>query len=88
MSHQPTPVAPFLPPTATVVGGEGDPPTIVGGEGPPALGGDGSPPGDVTTVGETALPFTGSVFTAPIAFLGFILTLAGWLLLRLGLRED
>jgi hypothetical protein len=37
---------------------------------------------------DTGLPFTGSVFTAPIAILGLVLTFVGWALLRLGLRED
>jgi hypothetical protein len=37
---------------------------------------------------EAALPFTGSVFTAPIAILGLVLTFAGWVLLRLGFREE
>lgn len=41
---------------------------------------------DVPGFPDTALPFTGSVFTAPIAILGLALTFAG--LLRLGLRED
>jgi hypothetical protein len=77
MSHNPAPTAPFQPPPTTSVGGGGVPP-----------GGDGSPPGDTTTTGETLLPFTGSVFTAPIAFLGLVLTFAGWVVLRLGLRED
>lgn len=71
MSQHPPP-APFLPPSATPVGGDAVPP--VGG-------------GDVTTA-DTVLPFTGSVFTAPVAVLGLILTFVGWALLRLGLRED
>ena len=71
------PQAPFLPPAQPSLGGE---------EVPPAVGGGGDTP--IDTVGETALPFTGSVFTAPIAALGLILTLAGWLLLRLGFRDD
>jgi hypothetical protein len=70
----PAPVAPFLPPTVEPVGGEAVPP-----------GGGGV---DVPGFPETALPFTGSVFTAPIAILGLVLTLVGWALLRLGLRED
>ena len=70
------PQAPLLPPAQPSVGGEEMPP--LGG------GGDTS----LDSVGETALPFTGSVFTAPIAALGLVLTFTGWLLLRLGFRDD
>lgn len=66
------PSAPFLPPSASPTGG--DVTTTPGG-------------GDITIV-DTGLPFTGSVFTAPIAILGLVLTFVGWALLRLGLRED
>jgi hypothetical protein len=66
------PNAPFLPPSLEPTGG--DVTTTPGG-------------GDITIV-DTGLPFTGSVFTAPIAVLGLVLTFVGWALLRLGLRED
>ncbi|CAN5905934.1 hypothetical protein BH23ACT10_BH23ACT10_19820 [soil metagenome] len=32
------------------------------------------------------LPFTGSLFTAPLALLGLVLTFSGWLGSKLGLR--
>ena len=34
--------------------------------------------------GAEILPFTGSIFTLPIALLGLFLTFAGWVLTRLG----
>lgn len=33
------------------------------------------------------LPFTGSVFTAPLALLGLVLTFSGWLGSKLGVRD-
>jgi hypothetical protein len=76
MSQHP-PNAPFLPPTVEPTAADQSTPGDVTGPGG----------GDVTIV-DTGLPFTGSVFTAPIAILGLVLTFAGWALLRLGLRED
>ena len=34
------------------------------------------------------LPFTGSLFTTPLSVLGLILTLAGWVGRKVGLRKD
>ncbi len=61
---------------------------VAGASFPPHGGADTGGGGDVGTGVEGVLPFTGSVFTAPMAALGLILTFAGWVLLRLGLRED
>jgi hypothetical protein len=66
------PSAPLLPPVVGSPGAESSPP----------------PGGPDVGIVETTLPFTGSVFTAPIAILGLVLTFVGWALFRLGLRED
>jgi hypothetical protein len=85
MSHI-APTAAEAPAVAGVAGAVFSP---AGGGGQDVSGAGGGGGGDVLgAVGEGVLPFTGSVFTAPIAVLGLLLTFGGWALLRLGLRED
>jgi hypothetical protein len=79
-------------PAAAGVAGAVFPPSGSGAGGGDFLGGGGGAGGGgadaLGAVGEGVLPFTGSVFTAPIAMLGLLLTFGGWALLRLGLREE
>jgi hypothetical protein len=73
-------------PAVAEVAGAAFPPSGGGGEDGFGAGGGGIDA--VGAVGEGVLPFTGSIFTAPIAVLGLLLTFGGWALLRLGLREE
>lgn len=90
MSHI-APTAAEAPAVAGVAGAV-FPPEGSGGGGDASGGGDFSGGGGggeaLGAVGEGVLPFTGSVFTAPIAILGLLLTFGGWALLRLGLTEE
>lgn len=91
MSHI-APTAAEAPAVAGVAGAV-FPPAGGGGGGDVSGGGDFSGGGGgggeaLGAVGEGVLPFTGSIFTAPIAMLGLLLTFGGWALLRLGLREE
>jgi hypothetical protein len=85
MSHH-APTAAEAPAVAEVAGAA-FPPSGGGGEDSFGAGGGGGAEA-LGAVGEGVLPFTGSVFTAPIAVLGLLLTFGGWALLRLGLREE
>jgi hypothetical protein len=75
-------------PAVAEVAGAAFPPAGGGGEDGFGAGGGGGGVDALGAVGEGVLPFTGSIFTAPIAVLGLLLTFGGWALLRLGLREE
>lgn len=67
-------------------GGGGDTPvSAVAGEHATMPGGEGI--GAVGGGADDVLPFTGSVFTLPIALLGAALTVGGWFLTRVSIER-
>lgn len=74
-----TQVLPGIGGEAVVAGVAGEQFTLApGGEGVAAVGGGGL---------DDVLPFTGSVFTLPIALLGLALTAGGWFLTRFSIER-